>query len=66
MASTKRKKPAKPKATERWVAGVTTDSTHPPPGLLIKGAATVARNPGFKESFAEGSGFGHANAQLLH
>ena len=29
--------------TKRWVAGVTTDSTHPPPGLFTKSAATVAR-----------------------
>ena len=27
----------------RWVAKVTTDSTHPPPGLFTKSAATIAR-----------------------
>lgn len=40
MVNTKR---TKTKTTKRWVAGVTTDSTHPPPGLFTKGAATVAR-----------------------
>lgn len=29
--------------TERWVATVTTDSTHPPPGLFTKSASTIAR-----------------------
>src|ERR1700758_374415 len=28
----------------RWVAGVKTDSTHPPPGLFTKSAATIARS----------------------
>lgn len=28
---------------KRWVAKVTTDSTHPPPGLFTKNAATIAR-----------------------
>jgi tRNA(adenine34) deaminase len=28
---------------KRWVAGVTTDSTHPPPGLFTKSASTIAR-----------------------
>jgi len=27
----------------RWVADVKTDSTHPPPGLFTKDAATIAR-----------------------
>jgi hypothetical protein len=27
----------------RWVASVKTDSTHPPPGLFKKDAATIAR-----------------------
>jgi len=30
------------KKNNRWVAGVTTDSTHPPPGLFTKDAATIA------------------------
>lgn len=33
----------KPKSKKRWVAKVTTDSTHPPPGLFTKSAATIAR-----------------------
>jgi hypothetical protein len=28
---------------KRWVATVTTDSTHPPAGLFTKSAATIAR-----------------------
>jgi hypothetical protein len=28
---------------KRWVAGVKTDSTHPPKGLFTKDAATIAR-----------------------
>ncbi|MFY9691678.1 MAG: DUF3175 domain-containing protein [Candidatus Acidiferrales bacterium] len=31
------------RAGKRWVAGVTTDSTHPPPGLFTKSASTIAR-----------------------
>src|SRR5712691_6795709 len=30
-------------APERWVVRVETDSTHPPPGLFTKDAATIAR-----------------------
>lgn len=29
--------------SRRWVAKVKTDSTHPPPGLFTKDAATIAR-----------------------
>lgn len=29
---------------KRWVSRVTTDSTHPPPGLFTKNAATIARS----------------------
>lgn len=43
MPSAKQTKPPKQKTTKRWVAGVTTDSTHPPPGLFTKSAATIAR-----------------------
>ena len=31
------------KKSKRWVSKVTTDSTHPPPGLFTKNAATFAR-----------------------
>lgn len=33
----------KTKSKKRWVAKVKTDSTHPPPGLFKKSAATIAR-----------------------
>lgn len=31
------------KKSRRWVSKVTTDSTHPPPGLFKKSATTIAR-----------------------
>ena len=31
------------RASKRWVSKVKTDSTHPPPGLFTKDAATIAR-----------------------
>ncbi|HEY3616859.1 MAG TPA: DUF3175 domain-containing protein [Candidatus Sulfotelmatobacter sp.] len=33
----------KPAGKRRWVAQVTTDSTHPPKGLFTKSASTIAR-----------------------
>ena len=33
----------KKNSNNRWVAKVKTDSTHPPPGLITKDAAMVAR-----------------------
>lgn len=30
-------------ANRKWVASVTTDSTHPPEGLFTRSAATIAR-----------------------
>lgn len=33
-----------PKSGRRWVAKVTTDSTHPAKGLFTKDAATIARS----------------------
>ncbi len=35
---------AKTRSRKRWVAKVTTDSTHPPEGLFTKDAATIARS----------------------
>src|SRR6266404_1648816 len=35
--------PHKPRLAKRWVARVTTDSTHPPAGLFTKDAKTIAR-----------------------
>ncbi len=34
---------SKGNSSHRWVARVTTDSTHPPEGLFTKDAATIAR-----------------------
>jgi hypothetical protein len=42
MPKSKRKQSRRP-AQKRWVAKVTTDSTHPPKGLFTKDAATIAR-----------------------
>jgi hypothetical protein len=38
-----RKQSKKRPASRRWVAKVTTDSTHPPSGLFTKSAAAIAR-----------------------
>jgi len=42
----------------RWVAGVTTDSTHPPPGLFTKNAATIARVLASRKVSPKGPGSG--------
>lgn len=38
-----RSRTSKRKSTTRWVAKVTTDSTHPPAGLFTKDAATIVK-----------------------
>jgi tRNA(adenine34) deaminase len=38
----------------RWVASVTTDSTHPPEGLFTKDAATIAKTLASKEVSPKG------------
>jgi hypothetical protein len=43
---------------KRWVAKVTTDSTHPPPGLFTKNAATIARTLASKRVSPRGPGSG--------
>lgn len=43
---------------KRWVAKVTTDSTHPPRGLFTKSAATVARTLALKSVSPKGIGSG--------
>lgn len=58
MPSAKRTRSAKPKATRRWVAGVTTDSTHPPPGLFTKSAAIIARSLASKKVSPKGPASG--------
>jgi Protein of unknown function (DUF3175) len=46
------------KGNKRWIAGVTTDSTHPPAGLFTKGAATIARSLASKTVSPKGPGSG--------
>lgn len=56
VSATKRsaaKKPAK-----RWVARVTTESTHPPQGLFTKDAATIARSLASKKVAPKGPSSG--------
>ncbi len=43
---------------KRWVATVTTDSTHPPHGLFTKSAATIARTLASKKVSPKGIGSG--------
>jgi Protein of unknown function (DUF3175) len=46
------------KSGKRWVARVTTDSTHPPEGLFAKDAATIARTLASKNVSPKGPGSG--------
>lgn len=46
------------KTGKRWVARVTTDSTHPPQGLFTKDAATIARILASKKVSPKGPGSG--------
>ena len=48
----------KSKKKRRWVAKVTTDSTHPPAGLFTKRAATIARSLASKKVSPKGLGSG--------
>jgi tRNA(adenine34) deaminase len=52
------KKNAAKTRTKRWVARVTTDSTHPPEGLFTKDAATIARTLASKKVSPKGPGSG--------
>jgi hypothetical protein len=45
-------------SSQKWVARVTTDSTHPPQGLFTKDAATIARNLASKKVSPKGPGSG--------
>ncbi len=61
MPSTKKsnKKPTTAKKkTNRWVAKVTTDSTHPPEGLFNQSAATIAKSLASKKVSPKGPGSG--------
>ena len=44
--------------TKRWVAQVTTDSTHPPKGLFTKSATTIARTLASRKVSPKGPGSG--------
>ena len=44
--------------TDRWVASVTSDSTHPPAGLFTKDAATIARSLASKRVSPKGPASG--------
>jgi len=43
---------------KRWIAKVTTDSTHPPKGLFNRSAATIARTLASKKVSPKGPGSG--------
>jgi tRNA(adenine34) deaminase len=43
---------------KKWVAGVNTDSTHPPEGLFTKSAATIARTLASKKVSPKGPASG--------
>jgi len=60
MAATKKstRKTAAKKKTNRWVAKVTTDSTHPPEGLFNQSAATIAKSLASKKVSPKGPGSG--------
>lgn len=47
-----------PRSQKRWVAGVKTDSTHPPKGLFTKDPATIARVLASREVSPKGPGSG--------
>jgi Protein of unknown function (DUF3175) len=46
------------KKNKRWIVKVTTDSTHPPPGLFTKDAATIARTLASRKVSPKGPGSG--------
>lgn len=48
----------RPKKGRRWVARVTTDSTHPPAGLFTKSAAMIARTLASKRVSPKGPSSG--------
>jgi tRNA(adenine34) deaminase len=46
------------KSSKRWVARVSTDSTHPPEGLFTKDASTIARTLASKKVSPKGPSSG--------
>jgi len=57
-SSTEAAPPSKAKSRKRWVAKVTTDSTHPPAGLFTKDAASIARTLASRKVSPKGLGSG--------
>ena len=49
---------SKVRPVKRWVAKVTTDSTHPPAGLFTKDADTIARTLASRKVSPKGPGSG--------
>jgi hypothetical protein len=58
QGSSHSKKARKKKPAKKWVARVTTDSTHPAKGLFTKDAATIARSLASKKVSPKGPGSG--------
>ena len=58
MAARRSRKAHAPAPKKRWVAKVTTDSTHPPANLFTKDAATIARTLGSRKVSPKGAGSG--------
>ena len=56
--ASKKRTATKRSANKRWVAKVTTDSTHPPQGLFNKSAATIAKSLASKKVSPKGPGSG--------
>ena len=54
----RRSKTSGSRSGKKWVARVTTDSTHPPEGLFTKDAATIARTLASKRVSPKGPGSG--------
>jgi hypothetical protein len=46
------------KKRKRWIAKVTTDSTHPPKGLFTRSAASIARTLASRKVSPKGPGSG--------
>jgi hypothetical protein len=58
QGSSHSKKARKKKPAKKWVARVTTDSTHPAKGLFTKDAASIARSLASKRVSPKGPGSG--------
>ena len=58
MAARRSTRARTPAPKKRWVAKVTTDSTHPPANLFTKDAATIARTLASRKVSPKGAGSG--------